>query len=322
MPALSLMLLALGLATLPGAAAATIAGAIFVGALSVKLTAVTVLPALLVVLGGRRMKYGFAGAAATTLLLLAAHASALTSLWADGVTYHSKARSTPTVIPHPHQQIFDQIPHGTPFFVLVIIAIVTGVVFTLLRRPLGVWPLWTWVALGVVFLLLHAPLHYNHLILFPFALAVASGSTIGAAVRRAPRAAIPAASAALILSLVAGWIQQLHRVDTARVAEPSSTVAAARALARLSAPNATTVDDRPIISFLAHRRVNGALVDIALLRFETGSLTDSKVIRELQAARAVVVSRVLARRPGVMRYLATHFELRYNLGGVRIYTKP
>ena len=61
----------------------------------------------------------------------------------------------------------------------------------------------------------------------------------------------------------------------------------AKALARLTPPGALTVDDRPIVSFLARRRVVGQLVDLAFLRWETGSLDDAKVIRGLAPARAV-----------------------------------
>jgi hypothetical protein len=249
------------------------------------------------------------------------HLGGLGELWSSNVTYHSDARNTPAVIPHPHRQILEQIPHRTPFFVLAIVAAALAVALALRYRRLAVWPLWTWVVLGVAFLFFHAPLHYNHLVLFPFALAVAAGATIGAALERVAKPVLIACCVLLTVIVGAAWVQQLHRVDLVQAREPQSNVDAARALDRLTPPGSLTVDDRPIISFLAHRRVDGALVDTALLRFETGSLTDSKVVRELQSVRVVVVSRVLARRPAVVRYLATHFKLRYNRGGVRIYTR-
>jgi hypothetical protein len=170
-------------------------------------------------------------------------------------------------------------------------------------------------------LLLHEPLHYNHLVLFPFSLAVACGATIGAAFEHLPQRVRLASCALLAVAIGVGWVQQLHRVDLVREPEPASNLAAARALAQLTPPGARTIDDRPIISFLADRRVDGRLVDLALLRFETGSLTDAKVIHELPSVDAVVVSRVLSRRPAVMRFLATHYRLRYAHGGVRIYTR-
>jgi hypothetical protein len=319
-PALALMALALGLATLAGPAAAVLAGVVFAAALSVKLTAITALP-LLLLLVRNRLRLALAGFAAVVVGLLAAHIQALGSLWADAVSYHTDARGTPAVIPHPHRQILDQIPRGTPFFVIAITAALLAAVLFARRRSLGVWPVWTWVVLGVAFLFLHAPLHYNHLVIFPFSLAIAAGATIGAVLERVPDRMRLACGVVLALAIGAGWVQQLHRVALVSDGEPQSNLAAAAALARLTPPGSRTIDDRPIISFLADRRVDGALVDLALLRFETGSLTDAKVIHELPSVDAVVVSRVLARRPVVMQFLNTHYKLGYARGGVRIYTR-
>jgi hypothetical protein len=249
--------------------------------------------------------------------VLLAHAGALGDLWTSGVTYHRQAGSTPAVIPHPHRQIFDQIPHTTPFFALAILAVGVAIGFAARRRPLGVWPLWCWVVLSLAFLFVYHPLHDNHLILFPFSLAVASGATLGAAIRNAPKPVV----ALVALAVAAGYVQQLHRVDAARTPEPASNVAAARALARLTMPGTLTVDDRPIVSFLAHRHVVGSLVDLAVLRFETGSLTDAKAIADLAPAGAVVVSRSLRDRPAVLAYVRAHFTKRYDRGGVTIYVR-
>ena len=311
-PSLALTALALGLATLAGPVAAVAAGAVFAGAVSVKLSAVTAVPALVWLLR-RRLWHAAAGAAAVVAVLLAAHLRALGDLWEGGVRYHQDARSTPDVIPHPHRQIVDQIPRRTPFFWLALGAAVCAALLRSVRR---VWPLWTWVVLTVVFLLWHKPLHYNHLVAFPFALAVASGATLGALLPRRP-----AVYAAAALVVAAGYVQQWRRVDLAREPEPAVNVEAARALERLTPPDAVVVDDRPIIAFRAHRRVVGEVVDTAFLRFETGSLTDAKVIEALHETDAVVVSRSLRTRPRVMAAIRRDFRLRYDRGGVRIYLK-
>jgi hypothetical protein len=319
-PALALTVLALGLATLPGTAAVIAAGALFGTALSVKLTALTAAPALLWLLRGRLVP-AFAAFAGFLVVLLAAHAGALGDLWTSGVTYHDKARSTPAVIPHPHRQIVDQIPHTTPFFVLAIVAVVIGVAFLALRRPLGVWPLWSWVVLAVAFLLVHKPLHYNHLVEFPFTLAVAAGATIGAALQRWRPPLRQVLAGTLALVLVAAFVQQWRRVGLALGGEPSTNTAAAQALERLTPPGSLVVDDRPIISFLAHRRVVGQLVDLAFLRWETGSLDDAEVIGALRQARAVVISRALRERPAILTAVRQRFHGAYNSGGVRIYIR-
>jgi hypothetical protein len=320
-PSLALTALALGVATFAGAPAAVLAGAILAAGLSVKLTAVTAVPALLWLLGRHRVVPALVGACVVAALLAVVHMRALGDLWTSGVTYHDDARSTPAVIPHPHRQILDQIPHGTPFFVLAIVAAVAAGAALALRRPLTVWPLWSWVGLSVAFLLVHAPLHYNHLIVFPYTLAIAAAATIGAAVHRLPLQAARLALGVLVVALAGGFVQQLHRVDLARAGEPGSNVDAARVLERLTNPGDRTIDDRPIISFLAHRRVVGPLVDLAALRFETGSLTDQSVIRDLRDAKAIVISRSLEAHPRILAATRKKFSLRYDHGGVRIWIR-
>jgi hypothetical protein len=318
-PALALTVLSLGIATLPGTAAAVAAGCLFGAALSVKLTVLTATPAMIWLLRPRIVP-ALAGFAGVLVLLAVAHASALGDLWTSGITYHRQARSTPAVIPHPHRQIFDQIPRSTPFFWLAVAAIVAAVAYLAVRRPLRTWPLWTWVALGLVFLYLHKPLHYNHLVEFPFTLAVAAGATLGAALERQRTPVRPLVWLAVAGVLVGAYVQQWHRVSLADVPEPASNVEAGHALARLTGRGALTVDDRPIVSFLAHRRVLGPLVDLARLRFETGSLTDADVIAELPRADAVVISRTLRERPRVLAYVRAHYRRRYDRGGVSIWT--
>jgi hypothetical protein len=320
-PAIALMLLALGLATLTGPAAAVAAGVIFAAALSLKLTALTVLPTLAWLVGRRRVLPALLGAVAVAALLGILHAQALGDLWASNVTYHDRARSTPAVIPHPHRQIIDQIPMRSPFFWLAVGAILIALGYAIGRRPLRVGPIWAWPILAFAFLLIHAPLHYNHLVLFPYALATAAGTTVGAALTRLERRQALVATAAVAVAVAAGYAQQWRRVSTAKLPEPASNIAAAHALASVTSPNARVIDDRPIISFLAHRRVVGSLVDTALLRFETGSLTDADVIAATKNADAVVLSRTLLHREHVLRYVQQHFKLRYRRGSIRIYTR-
>jgi hypothetical protein len=314
-PALALTAVALGLASLAGPVAAVSAGAIFAFAVSVKLTALTALVALAWLLR-RRPWHALAGAALVSVALLALHASALPDLWEAGIRYHQEARGTPKVIAHPHRQILRQISTRSPFFWLAIAGVVVAAAPLVRRRPPRAWPLWTWVGLGLLFLLTHAPLHDNHLVIFPFTLAIAVGATLGGALPR--RAPIYAAAAAV---LAVAYVQQVRSVDHVRLPESESRLAASRALKRLVPPGSLTIDDRPSISFFAHRRVVGELVDTAFLRFETGSLTDADVIHELPRARAVVVSRSLGTRPRVMRAIRAGFALRYDKDEIRIYVK-
>ena len=102
-------------------------------------------------------------------------------------------------------------------------------------------------------------------------------------------------------------------------ASRTTNVAAAHALARLTSPSALSIDDRPIISFLAHRRVVGQVVDLAFLRFETGSLTDAKVIAlPAPAPRRRHLPRRSLARGRVLAYVRTHYRRRYDAGGMQI----
>jgi hypothetical protein len=314
-PAAALSILAVGLAAVAAPWAAVAAGAVWVAALSVKLTAVTALPPLLW-FARDRLRLLAAGAAVVAVAILAVHATALGDLWQSGVRYHEKARSTPAVIPHPYRQIFEQMPVRTPFPWLALAAAAAAALVALRRRRRDLWPLWLWAVLAFAFLLVHQPLHYNHLIVVPATLAVAAGATFA---RLVPRRT--AVAAALAVVLVAAYVQQWRRVDTARASEPASNVAAAKTLARLTPSGALTVDDRPIVSFLAHRRVVGSVVDLAQLRFETGSLTQRDVIAAAAKADAVVVSRALRTKRLVLAYLRRSFVRRYSSGGVEIWVR-
>jgi hypothetical protein len=311
-----LSVLAVGLATLAGAPAAAAAGVVLALAVSVKLTAITAIPPV-VWFARAHLRALFAGAAAAAAVVLLLHVDALGALWSSSVTYHEHARSTPAVLPHPDRRIFTQMPIRTPFVWLTVAALVAGAVATLaFRRRTRVWPLWTWVALSLAFLLAQKPLHDNHLVLLPGTLAIAAGATLATAL---PRHRLVVAIVALLL--VGAYAQQWRRVTVARVPEPSANVAASHAVARLTPSGALTVDDRPIISFLARREVVGPLVDLAKLRFETGSLTQTKVIADLAGAHTAVVSRQLRDEPSVLAYLHRAFVRRYSAGGIDIYVR-
>ena len=108
-PELAFTVLSLGIATIPGAGAAVATGVLIGAALSIKLTALTAVPAIAWLIR-RRIRPAVAGFMGLWIVLLLAHSRALGDLWSSGVTYHERARSTPAVIPHPHRQIFDQVP--------------------------------------------------------------------------------------------------------------------------------------------------------------------------------------------------------------------
>jgi hypothetical protein len=81
------------------------------------------------------------------------------------------------------------------------------------------------------------------------------------------------------------------------------------------------VSDHSIVPFLAGRVVAGPLVDTATLRFETGSLTDAEVLRELERwdVRAVVVGRAFAARPDLVRAIERRFRRKLVRDGITVY---
>ena len=68
----------------------------------------------------------------------------------------------------------------TPFAWLVVAGLVASALLYRRRRVLRVWALWLWGALSVAFLVYHSPLHDNHLLLLPVALAVPAGIALAA----------------------------------------------------------------------------------------------------------------------------------------------
>ena len=125
---------------------------------------------------------------------------------------------------------------------------------------------------------------------------------------------------ALALFLAVGYVQQQRRIVEDQIDEEPELVAAADTLRRITRPGDLVVSDDSIVPFLAGRRVAGPLVDTAVLRFQTGSLTDAEVLRELERydVRAVAVGRAFAERPALLRGLAARYRL-VRAGPVRIY---
>ena len=132
-----------------------------------------------------------------------------------------------------------------------------------------------------------------------------------------------AAVGVLGLLLVAGYGQQHRRLAVADMPENPELVAAAQTLRRVTMPDDLVVSDQPIVPFLAERRVWGPLVDTANLRFQTGSLTDGEVLRELEKGdvAAVVVGRSFLRRPALLAGIRVRYRRVERQGGISIWVR-
>jgi hypothetical protein len=299
----------------------------FALALALKPTAALALPPFLILLlwepSARRRGalWAVAGGAVVGAAFFVAYRNSIGALWESVVTYHQDARDTPAVADNSHE-LLTFLNWRTPFAWLVVAGLIASVALLRRRQLQPVWALWLWAALSVAFLAYHRPLHDNHLLLLPVALAVPAGIALGAVARRARLQAL--AVGALALVLAAGYVQQQRRVVLDDVPEEPELVAAAQTLQRLTGPDDLVVSDESIVPFLADRRVAGPLVDTARLRFETGSLNDAEVLQVIEEydVRAVVVGRAFTDRKRLLRSLEMHYSQSVRRGGTTVLFLP
>lgn len=267
-----------------------------------------------------RLAAAVAGAALTGGLLALAYRGVLGELWESVVVYHRDARSTPDVIDKQHELV-TFLDFRTPFAWLTVAGVLAAVLLLRRRGLSPVWALWLWAALSLAFLVLHHPLHYNHLLVLPVVLAVPSA--VGFVQWAEQQGFRDVALGVLALLLVVGYVQQHRRVAEDDVPEEPALVAAAALLRERTEPGDLVVSDHPIVAYLAGRQVVAPLVDTATLRFETGSLTDEEFLSEVEQAdaRAVVAGRALQARPAILRGLRELFGPPVSATGIDIYDR-
>ena len=298
-------------------------GVLFAAAELAKLDAFILLLPVPLYLATRKLRladFGIAAAAATATLLASAAVlgGELPGVWRSAVSYHVAARRVggPTSANvhalrsffHPHQ----------PFTWLALVALVAVVV--LRPRPRWpLWPLWTAAAASFLFLLWHKPLRDNHLVLLAVALAVPVGASLAAAAAQAARRQA-VAIAALALALGAAYVQDTHHAESQIPLLPGLTWAVQRVEAAVP-PGQLVVSDQPIVPFLAHRRMPGQTIDTALLRFDTGYLTDGDVLHAIADYHvpAVVVGRSFYTRPKILAALAKQFPKHRTFDTITVY---
>lgn len=301
-------------------------GAALALALALKPTAVLAVPVFVLLLAWERSLRGRAlvsaalGGTLVGLAFVVAYADVVPELWQSVVVYHRDARDTPAVIDET-RALLTFLNWRTPFAWLVVGGLGASVLLYRRRRAVAVWALWLWAAVSVAFLAYYSPLHHNHLLLLTVALAVPAG--VAAAVL-AERSRAPAlALGALALLLAAGYVQQQRRIVEDQIDEEPELVAAADTLRGLTGPEDVVVSDHSIVPYLADRRVAGPLVDTAVLRFQTGSLTDDEVLLELERwnVRAVVAGRAFAERPELVRRIRARYPRVLGTSSLRIFAR-
>ena len=329
-PPLALSLLAFWLAwqaqRMPRVAAVAAAGgAALAFAVAVKPNAALALPTFLLLLlwrnssRERALAGALGGAGALSAVFLLTYREVLDDLWESVVTYHRDARDTPAVVDRSHE-LATFLNWKTPFAWLIVAGLAASVLL-LRRRSEPVWALWAWAAVSFAFVAFHHPLHHNHLVVLPVALATPAAIGLAALAQRV-RLEV-AAFGVLALLLAAGYVQQHRRLAIADIPEQPELVAAAETLRRVTGPDDLVVSDQPLVPFLADRRVWGPLVDTANLRFQTGSLTDAEVLRELDQGdvEAVVVGRAFLSRPVLLAGLRTRYRTIAEHDGVDVFVR-
>ena len=296
------------------------AGAVYAAAVLVKVNALTALPTMAVLLAldarrARALAEGIGGALVLVAVVALVFVRDLGGIWAGAVTYHLDSRGITGL--HGRHQFVGFFALRTPFLWLTVLAVL--LLPLVWRRT---WPFWLWALCAAVFVLRYQPLRDNNLLVLPYAFAVPAGISLGLAAQRLRPRALAAATVAGALVLAAGWVQQLHRVrlDKDLDSDYPSLVAAAAKLDGLARPDQVVISDQPIVAFLAHRRVPGKYVDTASLRFDTGSLSQSEVLRDADHVAALFAGRAFAERPALMAALPNHFRHRVALpAGVIFY---
>lgn len=312
-----------------GVTAAAAAGGLFAAALSVKVSAATLLVPLagyaLARRAGRLQLLAFGvGTLTLALALVLLSFGGLHGIWHGAVSYHQAARRLgPGTWTNAHQLVdfLDPRTRNPLVWVAALGLAAWGVLRGRLREP--VWPLWLWAGLSVLFLVWHRPLHANHYVLVAVALAPAAAVTAGAAIERLPRREALAAGGLVAAVLVFGYVREFRDLRRNEGPEPVDVRFAVRQLERHSAPTDLVVTDRPIIAFLADRRMPGELVDTAYLRFRSGYLSASEVLRVIDRRRvqAVVAARAFRDDPAILAGLRQRFPRRIAQHGVTLYVR-
>jgi hypothetical protein len=249
-----------------------------------------------------------AGAAAVVVALVGAYAGVLGELWEDAGAERWRERRYEGFGP---DRLLHFIRWDEPFGWVLPLGAALGLAAAL-RRPLRVWPLWSWTAAVLLLVgVLQRPLFARDLVVLSMPLAIALGvSLVGAApvVLHGKTRAFAAGSAALVIGL--GFAQQVRQADYEVQAEPAVVRWGVGELARCTRSGDFVAADRPIVPFLAGRRVPGDLVNPTRLRFGTRSLTPAGVMETLMRyrVRAIYSDDVFERRGQLPILLGARYE--------------
>jgi hypothetical protein len=269
------------------------------------------------------------GALLVALSFVAAYHSDLHGIWRGAVSYHSAARG----VSGPGTTLSDNLSHYVHFFdprtrnALVWLAPLGALAWLALapRVRLRLAPLWAWALLCLALLLAHRPLHDNHDVLLAGSLGLVAGASVGAALAALPRREALVGAGLIAAVLAMGYVKEFRDLHGARASEPAEVRWAVERLRERTRPVDLVATDRPIIAFLAGRRMPGDLVDTAYLRFRSGYLTPEQVLADIDRShvQAVVTARAFRDQPRILAGLRVRFPawVRLRSGDVTLYLR-
>ena len=298
------------------------AGAVLVLSVAVKfLAAPFVVPFVAIALAaraGRRVLLPAAvGGGAVAVSLVVANLGSLDELYEGVVTDHAGAKAL-NGVGYNADRLLHLLEWRTPFAWLVWAG---AVAFVVSRRARRAWPLATLVPAAAAFTLYLRPLSDHHLVLMSSAYALAAGPALALALGGLERRKRLAAVGVVSLFVAAGFVQENRRFERNDLPELPELVWAARAIAEATNPNDVVASDQPLVNFLADRRLPGYLSDTSNTRFESGALTGSDVIAEIdrEKAAAVLSARMFRFQPGLAADLRARFPVRLRCGEATLY---
>jgi 4-amino-4-deoxy-L-arabinose transferase-like glycosyltransferase len=298
------------------------AGAVIILALAVKfLAAPFVAPFVAIALSARAARRvllpAAVGGGAVAVALVLANLGSLDELYEGVVTDHAGAKALNSV-GYNADRLLHLLEWRTPFAWLVWAGAIALVVS---RRARRIWPLATLVPAAAAFTLNLRPLSDHHLALMSSAYALAAGPALALALGGLERRWRLAAIGLVATFVAAGFVQEDRRFVRNDLPERPELLWATRAIDGATAPDDVVASDQPLVNFLAERRLPGYLSDTSNTRFESGALTGSDVIAEVDRAKAAAVlsARMFRFQPGLAADLRARYPVRLRCGEATLY---
>jgi 4-amino-4-deoxy-L-arabinose transferase-like glycosyltransferase len=301
----------------PGSRAlAVIAGVLIVCAVSIKLSALTILLpfAAIAVMRARLIVWALLGAIVTAGAEALLFRNQLHDITRGVIGQHTSALGNSHWNRRVNvQHLLHFLNWHTPFSWLVLAAVLASLWLAITRRASSLLAaLWLFVPAAAAFILAMKPLLDHHLVILALAVAVPAGAALGLGASRLRReAAVPLLLFAALFA-VAGTYQQHRQLVRNSKPEPAWVHVAAAWLRAETRPDDVVATDIPVLAYYAHRRLVPDFVDTSFTRLNVGDLKPAEVFAELNRyhVRVAAIGRALWVDPAVRRGFNARFDHR------------